>query len=119
MAKSKRKPEYLYRLLPSGNANEFPAMDANIVERGITAWYSEDKFIDPTRGSGRYYRILKSDESKLKWDEDFKEYYLPVKEDSGHSLYPSDDEYVKKCKRKWGMGKWKRVTLFTLMESKR
>lgn len=66
----------LGKLLPSGNADEFPLIEANLYGRGVRFEVRESP------GGGRLYIIL--DPAALPRDE--KGLYLPVTDHSGHSL---------------------------------
>ena len=72
--------EYGYCILPSGNREDFPALDAELARRGVRWSFLE------LRSGGRIYRIPVSELEKLPWDEEHQERYLGD-DDSGHSIY--------------------------------
>ena len=78
----------LYCILPSGNADEFPQLDSELIRRGVAAKYCE------SRHGSRIYWIPNSELGKLPVDD--KGAYLGD-DNSGHSIYPLPDvdEYRK------------------------
>jgi hypothetical protein len=54
--------EYLYRYLPSGNAHQFDALDADLIKRGVDAEVSDIN-------KGRLYRVPVADLPKMPRDE--------------------------------------------------
>lgn len=72
--------EYLYCILPGGNAEEFPELAAEMAKRGIAAeWLALD-------GDGRVFRVSRADFAKLPVDPENKEPYFGDDE-SGHGLH--------------------------------
>ena len=76
--------DYMYCILPSGNAPEFPMLDAELVARRVHAWYRT------MRGGGRIYRIDACDIPKLPYDAQAQEHYLGD-DKSGHRIYQLSD----------------------------
>lgn len=74
---------HFYRLLPSGNARQFPLIEAQLRRRGVESAYKDF-------GGARLYRVAFSDFHKLPADPETGEKYLPVEDDHGHSLYLED-----------------------------
>jgi len=78
--KAQEASEFRYCVLPSGNREDFPALDAELARRGVRWSFLE------LRPGGRIYRIPDSELEKLPWDEEHQERYLGD-DDSGHTIY--------------------------------
>lgn len=74
--------DFQYCILPSGNAREFPELDAELQVRQVRSDYWELK------NGGRIYRIHPGDLAKLPQDEQGP--YLGT-DNSGHSIYSMPD----------------------------
>lgn len=70
-----------YCILPGGNSDEFLELDSELINRKISAQYSN------LIGNGRLYYIPEQDLDKLPFDE--KGPYLG-NDNSGHSIYLMD-----------------------------
>ena len=70
--------KYLYCILPSGNAPEFPRLDDEVRRSGVVAHYAKAMM-------GRVYRV--AEDEMIKLPKDKKGHYLGGP-DSGHSMYP-------------------------------
>jgi len=88
--------EYLYRQLPSGNQDDYPELDAELLRRGVNASFLA------TAGGGRIYRIPTEDLGKLPHEDG--EPYLGD-DRSGYSLYPARHNFVKYA-QEIGIGDW-------------
>ncbi|HLC55688.1 MAG TPA: hypothetical protein VJJ23_00445 [Candidatus Nanoarchaeia archaeon] len=79
------KEQNYIRILPSGNASEFPAIDSILDRLGVK------HEVKQLRTGGRIYRISSDEIKKLPIDHETKEPYLPVCQNSGHSVYLDKD----------------------------
>lgn len=99
---------YRYCMLPGGNADQFPDIDAELKRLGVTFSYCQAQNND-----GRIYRISSVEGSKLPTD-NYKGVrgvpYLPDAPDSGHSLYHMYLDFVEEQRVEWGYSDWFTVT---------
>lgn len=95
-------PKYHYCLLPSGNEREFPRIELRLKRLNIGASYAY------TLG-GRCYRIPSDKIHRLPKDyHDEKGYgpYLPVDDDSGHSIYQLTHAGISRYRKMFQFGSW-------------
>ena len=80
---AKENLEYYIKILPSGNQGDFPLIEEQLKGRDVIF---ESRAL---KAGGRIYRIPSSEVHKLPKDE--KGPYLPITEESGHSMYIDAD----------------------------
>jgi len=76
--------EYYGRILPSGNAAEFPLIEAQLRQRGIPFKFA------PLTGGGGVFSVRAEDLERLPMCPIKKDRYLPCDETGGWNIYPLD-----------------------------
>ena len=71
---------FRYTILPSGNKSEFSQIRTELAKRNV--FFQEGK----TQSGSTVFAVKEEDLNKLPWDDEHKEFYLPVGFESGHRL---------------------------------